>query len=246
MSRKVKLILVLAIILCSVVIAALSLHLWLGAVISTTINQIGPAITGTSTAVKKVDISLLKGTVTVHELVIGNPEGFQAPHAFSVSLIRVGVDWWSLLSDPIVITDITIADPDVIYEGVLSKSNHSVLLENIKSNTSSTSTADAAHDATLSKQEKGRNIRVNHFALMGGRLRLQIGGQSLTAPLPGIELRDIGKESGGVKATEAVETIASAIGGAIRHTATEVFNTNQGLISEGVSKAIEGVKGLID
>lgn len=246
MSRKVKIVLVLALILSSVVIAALSLHLWLGAVISTSINEIGPAITGTSTTVKKVDISLLKGTVTVHELVIGNPKGFQAPHAFSVSLIRIGVDWWSLLSDPIVITDITIADPDVIYEGVLSKSNHGVLLENIKSNTSSASTADPAHEATPPNQEKGRNIRVNHFALTGGRMRLQIGNQSLTAPLPGIELRDIGKESGGVTATEAVGTIASAIGGAISHTATEVFKTNQGLISEGVSKAIDGVKNLIN
>src|SRR5437773_16032 len=101
----------------------LALHLYLGTVIKRGIEQVGPKLTRTSVTVKDVDVDVLTGRIQIHGLVVGNARGFQAPTALKVATVRVRVKLDTMLSDRVVIQEITVDRPEVSYEGLVAKSN---------------------------------------------------------------------------------------------------------------------------
>jgi hypothetical protein len=61
-------------------------------------------------------LSLASGEAVLTGLKIGNPSGFQTPHAFKLGNIGVKIDTGSIGKDTIVIKEILIDAPDVIAE----------------------------------------------------------------------------------------------------------------------------------
>lgn len=54
-------------------VSAVVLHLWLGTLIKTGVEQVGPTVTRTSVTLKNVDIGLLAGRAQLEGLAVGNP-----------------------------------------------------------------------------------------------------------------------------------------------------------------------------
>ena len=75
--KKVKKILLIAGIglLVLIVVAVIVVGLFLGKIVKTGIETVGPKITQTTLTVDAVDVSLLTGSAKVKNLVIGNPAG---------------------------------------------------------------------------------------------------------------------------------------------------------------------------
>ncbi len=238
-----------------ILVSAVVLHLWLGTLIKTGVEQVGSMVTGTSVTLKNVDIGLLAGRAQLEGLAVGNAQGFQAPTALRVGTARVRIKWGSVLSDRVVIEEITIDGPEVTYEGMLSKSNFATILDNAQSFSSTGPNpkpgAPPAQPARLAEKK----ILIKELNLTNGRVAIWVGtgvlgNQSLSVPLPDIHLKDIGKDSGATvgEALSAVFGVLNkATGQAVASAAKPLEKgalTAGEAVGQGVSKAVEGVKGL--
>jgi hypothetical protein len=255
MNRLVKV--ALFAVVAVVILIAVAMHLWLGTVIKAGIERVGPEVTGTSVTLKDVDIGLIAGRAQLEGLTVGNPKGFAAPAALKIGTARVRVNWGSVLSDRVVIEEITIDGPEVTYEGLLSKSNFSTLLKNVQLFSSTRAnpkpTGPLAQPARSTERKfwiKELNVTNGHVALWVGSALL--ANQNLSMALPAIHLMDIGKNSGGATAEEVVAAVLAALNKASAEAVAEAAKpleraakTAEELAGQGATKALEGVKGFL-
>jgi len=192
-----KWLLILGAAICGLlVLVVVTLVLSLNSVVKAAVQNVVPKITGTTVKLEDVDISLFSGKGTLKGLVIGNPEGFHTDHAFALGTVRVDVDVPSLLSDTIVIQEVYVEGPEVIYEAGLTASNIGTILDNVEK--FSGPPEEGKEKAPPPKGEEKR-IQINHFLFKDGRVSLSakiLRGQELSVPLPDVELRGIGGGGG--------------------------------------------------
>ena len=184
----------------------------LGPIVKTTAEQVGPKILGTRVDVTNAHMRILSGLVKLDGVVVGPPEGFDA-NVFEMQNFRVDLDTASLLGgadDPIVVRDITIEGPFVTYELKGIRDNLHKLLSNLG--------ADDEEEKPEKKEDKeaekkgGRKVVIEHFLFKDAKVRVAVaGGKGAVVPLPDIELKDIGKSSGGATALDATGQIRRQI-----------------------------------
>jgi hypothetical protein len=110
----------------------------LDAIVKMAIEKYGSEAIKTAVRVDKVKINLQEGSASISGLTIANPPGFEAPHAFSLGDISVGIDINSLTGDVIVIREIGIAAPQIFFEiNTDKKANLDVLSKNLPASTDS-------------------------------------------------------------------------------------------------------------
>ena len=120
--RILKVLLILAVV-CVVLLVGLTL--FLGPVIKTAAEKIGPRFLGVPITVEKVSVNVFSGSFGLKNLVVGNPadKGYSADPAFAMGELRVAVKLGSLPGKgPIEVREITILDPKVSYEVVKGES----------------------------------------------------------------------------------------------------------------------------
>lgn len=104
----------------------------LDAIVKMAIEKYGSQAIQTPVRVEKVRIKLKEGSASISGLTIANPPGFDAPHAFSLGDINVGIDINSLTGDVIVIREIDIGAPQVFFEiNADKKTNLNALSKNL-------------------------------------------------------------------------------------------------------------------
>lgn len=195
------------------VILAVGLHFWLDEAIERAVEELAPKMTSSAVTLDDVDTSLLFGTAQVEGLAVGNPAGYNAPHAVVVRKARVRLDWQSVRTDTLVIDEIVIDGPELTFEGLLGKNNLNALKDNVQAYAGAAQPNSAESSRTKTTERK---VMVRNFRLTNGRVNLWVGGaKTATIPLPDIHLTDLGKQSGGTSVKELTATITAAIYGAI-------------------------------
>ena len=187
-------------LLAAAAIAAVVMYMKLGSIVKITVETLGPQMTQTEVRLKSVSLSPFSESGRIRGLFIGNPAGFKTPSAFQLHSVRMFVDINSLRADRVVVREIVVDGPEVTLEGSLSGSNLSRIQENVES-----------FGLALPK------VEIGIFKVTNGKLNLSLtalGGKSLSVPLPDIELRDIGRKSGGATAGEAAKEMFGAVTGA--------------------------------
>ncbi|NQU71657.1 MAG: hypothetical protein HQ514_13970, partial [Rhodospirillales bacterium] len=104
---------VIIIIVIAVVVIGLSN---IDSIIKNGVESQGSEITQAKVTLNKVKISATDGTGELSGLVIGNPKGFKTAHAFSLGAIKISLDVGTVLEDKVVIREIAIDAPQIIYE----------------------------------------------------------------------------------------------------------------------------------
>jgi len=246
-----------------IIVVLLVIFSSLNRIVKAGVETMGPKVTGTGVTLDKVGISPFSGQGALGGLRIGNPEGFNTPNAFELGKVSVSIDPRSLRSDTIVIREILIDAPEITFEGDLSGSNISRIRKNIESFSSKRPPAAEAEPAPEKPAKAGKKVQIDRFTFKNGKVELAatlVKGEMISAPLPDIELTDIGKESGGATLAEAINQVFPAIYKAI----TEAVMSSDKLLKESVealedtakgvretaegeaSKLIKGVKGVFD
>jgi len=177
-----------------IVAGGIAAGFFLGPIVKTGIEMVGPKITQVSVKVDAVTLSLLTGSAEIKNLVVGNPEGYQAPQAIHVGSAAVGVNPLSILSDKIVIRSIRVEAPEITFEGSpLSGNNLNTITKNI--NAATKSGGPGATNATVKAASKpAKKIQVDDFVITGAKVNFN--GSILT--LPDIRLTDLGKGPNGI------------------------------------------------
>jgi uncharacterized protein involved in outer membrane biogenesis len=246
MLKKILIVLVLLVI----VIAGGVYYLWsnLDSLIKAAIERFGSEATQASVRVDKVNLSVSSGEGGVSGLTVGNPAGFSTPRAFSLGDIHVKLDVSTVTSPTVVVKEIVITRPQVTYEQGASGNNLQTLQKNAQ---------DYAAKMTGSSKSEGggRKLIIEDLYVRDGQIAVShslLKGRELSASLPTIHLKDIGKAKGGATVPEVIDEVLGTIGQQASQVAAADLNKALGAAQEAVrgaasgaaSTATERVKGL--
>ena len=165
------------------------------------IEKYGSEATGTPVKVSSVRIQLKEGKGSISNLSVGNPGGYTTPKALSLGNIAVGLDTGSITKDPVVIDKIMVSAPRITYEINKSGSaNINEIKKNVEAFTRKTAAAvEEKEPAGKGAGEGGKKILIRSLVVERGEVAVQVAalaGKPLSAPLPRMELRNIGGKGG--------------------------------------------------
>ena len=209
-------------LLILIVAALVATWFYLEPLVKTTTHKFGSQIVGTDVNLGGFKLNPLKGTVVLSNLTVGNPTGYSAPNLLGLGKISVKVDPKSLLSDTIVVEDISISEPTITYEMPdFSTSNVMQIQENVAKNTATEEVKEEkaeepSEEATESEETKpAKNVIIRKVLIEGGALSaitpLQKHETALNLTMPAIEIAEIGGEGQKVTIKESITTIFNKI-----------------------------------
>jgi len=218
----------------------------LGPLIKNAVNTYGPKITKTEMRLADVGISIFSGEAKLKGFYLGNPKGFKSPEAMKVGSVYVDVDEGSLTGDTMIIDKIAVVRPEITYEKARGTDNFQTILNNVKR----TVGAGGASKKETEKEGAGKKILIRDFIVEGGKVNLSmsmLAGKSVSASLPDIHLKDVGK--GGASPAKAFEEVFAALYEKITSRAVaDVLNQElkalypgMEAVGEGAKKQLEGV-----
>lgn len=220
------------------------LQFFLGSIVKAGINNFAPKLTQTKVELADAHISPLSGIGTLNGLYVGNPKGWTSEKAFYLGRIHVDVEPFSILGDHIVVNEITVDQPEFVYETKLVSSNIGDLLKNIEA------AAGGQGGGPQATAKNGKPIRfeVKKFVLTNGKVTLGVGIAALTLPMPPITLENLGTSEGGITpgqlAFAVMRSVTGSVVSATLQAAGKIGTTSGAAASEGVKKAGEAIKGL--
>ena len=288
MKKPIKIILwIVAILIAIPVILIATLPLWLGPIVRPSVNAIAPKFTKTDFRIEKLYLNPYTCNFEIGGVRIGNPEGFSETNAVALGYFNIDVDTASLATDVIIVENIEVSD--VFFSKILNdegKCNLDMIQENIQGAKSEAEKAAAeaekkqqaeaeakAEEERLAKmtdeeiaaekeaKKLNKKIIVNRILIKNISGKLAVS-KYVTLPIavPSIELKDLGKDSGGYDLDSIgpaiikefwASILASAgdLGGAIGDGAKalgEGAGKALDSVGEGAGKAVESLKNVGD
>lgn len=221
-------------VLCLVVIGGAAALFFLGSIVKSGVEKVGPQVAKVPVTLDSANVSLFNGAGTLKGFVLGNPEGCKTPQAMKVDSIAVSIQPGSVFSKKAVVRSVRIDAPVITYEPALDGSNLGKILDNIKAATASTNTAGAKNDAP------GKALQVDEFVLTGGQIHVvapMLGGKEATLPLPEIRLANLGQGPEGITSAELMEkAFGEIVEAAAKAVAKSAVNIG-GALTEGAKNA---------
>ncbi len=194
----------------------------LSAIVKSGIETLGPKLTKCPVTVGSVSLSPLTGSGTIQDLVVGNPEGFKTDHALRLGKIHVEVSVASLFADTLVVKEILVEAPEIIYEMGMGSSNIGTIQKNLAEASGGDKPADKKKEPDP-EAGPGKRLRIDHILVKDGKISLSarlLDGNALPIPLPDVEMRDVGKEGDGATVAEVASAffarLAAGIGEALK------------------------------
>ncbi|MGA2280937.1 MAG: AsmA family protein [Verrucomicrobiota bacterium] len=235
---------VVVVLVVLIVVAVIVAGFFLGAIVKTGMETVGPKITQVSIKVDAVNLSLLTGSAGVKGLVVGNPEGYKTPQAISVGSAAVNVNPFSVLSDKIVIRSVRVEAPEITFEGnPFSGNNLSAIMKNVNAATKNGGPAPTNTTAKAANKP-AKKLEVDDFLIAGAKVNFN----GVTLPLPDIHLTNLGKDKDGITAADltrrVLDAITTATIKAVANATTDIGKGTGKAVGEGANKITSGIGGL--
>ncbi len=227
-------------------------------IIKDSVQTYGSEITKVAVKLNEVDISPWSGEGKLAGLTVGNPKGYQTDNAFSLGVVSIKLDTSSVTGDTVIIHEIVIAAPQVTYELGPGGSNIDVIRKNVDGFMGGGGTPSGE----AKSEDGGTKIIIENLIIRDGNISVSaalLQGKKLSVPLPGIHLKDIGKDQGGASPGEVVDQIMASvtegatkavgsldISGLLKDGADMVKDLEKSLPTDAIGKALGGDAGGTD
>jgi hypothetical protein len=232
-----------ALVLVLLVVAAGVVSVSMGRIVKASVEAAGPRLLGAPVSVGLVAVSPWSGRGTLHDLVIGNPEGFKSPSAVRVGSIEVVVRLSSLLSDTVVVERVVVRDPELTWELGPGGSNLTRLQKNAEAAAGDPGAAGGAPPAGAARS--GKALSIAELAVTGGKVALSaaaFGGPVLTAPLPDVRLTNLGGpgRSPAQAAAQAFRAISTSAQGSVANIGAPSIDAVRGAALSALGALFKG------
>jgi len=238
---------ILAGILVVFAVLFIALLIWLDGAILKGFNATVPSALGVPASLEDARVLPMRGKITLNGLHIGNPEGFKTDGLLDVGTFFIRLDTSSVLTDTIIINEILIDGLVVTYEKGLRNSNLGALIDLLSSEKDGDDKKKEEKEEEKDEGKPAKKVIIEKLSITHSKMNFSItgaaaltGGGSIQIPLPAITLTDLGKESEGITAVEAVQDILTALAGA---TGTAIAGSGK-LIGQGVGAAADGAMAI--
>ena len=208
-------------VLAAIIIGAV-VYVWtnLDSIVKTAIQTYGSEATKTAVRVDSVKLELADGKASIKGLTVANPAGFTDPNIFSLGEISTKVDISSLNKNPIIIDEIRISAPEVVYE--INKSgvaNADVLKKNLGAGGGGKASSS---ESKPSGEELKMIIRKIVVEGTSATVRIAALGKDQTVKLPQIVMTDVGKKSNGATAAEVAKQLSDKMLANVQTSVTKI------------------------
>lgn len=223
-------------ILLLVAVIAGGIYIWMnaGSIIEKTIERVGTDATGTSVQVGGVDLNLGDRIAAIHEFTVDNPGGFSSGSAFSLNEISVAVE--SVTRDLIVLNEVVVDSPQVLYEFTEGGTNIEAIRANIDAYQRRLGGGGSGSGGSDTK------IIINRLRFTGGNIHAIAQEREVEIDLPPLTLTDLGRASGGETAGQIAAQVADQL---TQHVAQTVARSEieRRLGINGVLDRVRGIFG---
>lgn len=211
-------------------------YVWtnLDSIVKDSIQTYGSQATKTAVRVDTVKLELTDGRAQIKGLTVANPPGFTDPNIFSLGEISTKIDIKTINQNPIIIDEILIKAPVVVYEiNKAGVANADVLKENVGGSGSS----KAESDSSASGGEELKMV-IRRIVVEGSSAKVRIAalGKDQSVTLPKIVMTDVGKKSGGATAAEVATQLSDRILGNIKGSVAKID------VSKYLGKSADDIK----
>lgn len=255
--KKMKILKWTGIVICLLFVAFFVMATLLGGIIvRSAVNKFGPMILGVPVTLEKASFSLIGGRIKLTNLHVGNPNGFITPMLIDIKELNIELKSRSLFTDTVVIHKIVVVAPHITYEKSLLGSNFSTLMKQLEGTTKATEKKPASEPV-----KGGKKVVIEQLIVTDPELDVSIttaGVHYIPVKLGRLDLKDIGKEHGGVTFADAIGIIFSVItsnienavlgAGDVIESVAKVIGPGVvsagGAVVDGASAVIKGVGGL--
>ena len=186
MVKKLLLSLVTLVLVVGLILVS-TLDFW----VKRAINTYGSSALGVPVEVSSVSLFPWNGSLSLHNLTIGNPQPFKEPFLLQADDIVIQVNLQSLLTHEIEINLIQVNAPHIVYETGFGGSNIGQLQKNI--NGSDTQAPSSPGNTTLV---------INNLIVTQAKVTGSVMGAPLNLNLPNIHLNNLGKPGSGVSTAQ--------------------------------------------
>jgi hypothetical protein len=249
-------------LLAVLLIAVIAVGFFLGGIVKTGMETVGPKITLTTLKVDSVNVSFT-GSAGVNGLVLGNPEGYKTDSAIRVGKAAVSVALGSVMGSKIVIHSVEVNAPEITFEGnPFGENNLKKIMDNVNAFAGG---GKGATNAPAGSQGKGasKKLEVDHFLISGAKVHVSLtgmGGKQLDLVLPPIEFNNLGTGPDGITAADLTKQVLNqitldtikAVGSAVTDLGKDVGKLGKDLgkdankaVGENVDKLKKGLGGLL-
>lgn len=194
---------IVAVLIIAAVAAYFMLQNPLGRLVKMAVEEFGSEMTQATVKVGKVEISATDGHGALSGLFLGNPKGFNSDYALKAGTVEIELEPASLAKDVIVIRKILIDAPQIGYEKVDDITNFDAIQRNIEKYLGAKS-----DKSEKSKQGSGKKMIIDSFVIRNAKVNYN-GMLELT--LPDIELRNVGKKTGGATSAQVVKAVVAEL-----------------------------------
>ena len=231
--KAIKILLkVVVVIIALVVVALLALPLWFGPVVKTAANSAVPGIVKADFHLGHLHLNPYTARFELGDMQLSNPAGYSEKYAATLGEITFDAETFSLMTDVIHIEEITVKDvfASVVRGGENNVDNYVQIQYNVAGGKEKYEQAQAAKEekakleelqakemaqekrddeAQAAEAEKpAKKIIIDKLHISG--LKVQYGFMPISVPVA-IELKDIGRKSGGATLDEAAQQIWEGI-----------------------------------
>lgn len=164
-----------------------------GKVAVVAIEQMGSRSTGGTVTVEDVSISVIDGTVELKGLSLSGMDGLGADDAVAIDDISVTVDRESLGGDVLAVQDLTVEGANLNYALPNGMGDLAPLITKIKQGGGGLPKSLPGGGAGAGA---GPQVNVGNLQVNGGAVNIQVGDQTFSAPMPSINMQNLGGSGG--------------------------------------------------
>lgn len=210
MSRKKKFLLIIATVV--LLLAAGLAFLWtnLDWIVKNAIERFGSQATGTAVRVRGVALHPSRGKGAIEGLTVANPRGYSAPHILSLGEISVRIETRTVASNPVVVDDIRITSPLVVYEMNEARVSN---VDALKKRLAANQPEKPAPGGKKGPKDQDKRLRIRRLTIENAKAEVRIdslGGKPRIVALSRIEMTDLGGKNG-APPEEVAKQIVTAI-----------------------------------
>jgi len=205
--------------------------------------------------VSSVDIKITAGAGSISGLTVGNPSGFSGTEAFQLGNISAKIDTGSVTKDLVVIDNITISGPYILYEiNESGKSNINIIKQNVQQfqgQGPSGKTENQKKDTEKTgKTEKSVKLLIRKLVIDNGKVDVRIAAlnKPMSVQLPTIVLSNVGGKGGASPeevGAEILSALTNEVGSAVSRVGVDKYlGKTVDEITKGLTKDGEPLKGV--
>jgi len=178
-------------------------------------------------SIESARINPFTGKITIRNLAVNNPPGFEYEHVIKLKSLYVKADVGSLLSDIIQIKHIKLDDLEIVIEQKGFTGNFSQLLKSI-SKSPKEQTAEAAEPA---KKVHVDVLEINRINVNAKLVPISGKADTVSLKISSMRLTEIG--------TDGQLTVAGLIGRVFTAVAEEIFREGAGVLPQDILSSLQ-------